>query len=506
MAADDGFRLFGDKSSFALELRIEPAQPRDGVPLDSVGSWGAWRVWTADVNLCRLQLETETGHGEVHEVRWFLAPLFRWLVSSWMPLLHESHLPEVGAWGDRRPRWARQAYLAMIERAGDDIDRFHVWQAWASRHAFRFSAEGGIVPDIFVQRAGDEIELSWGDRIQPGGEAVTFLVEDGVARVPVDIVADTLVKAIGWFFAQETIKAATWSRPHIMAWRTIADRAADLEPLHWYLDARAEAGPLSAKLLAGLRALDREPPRVSNPWLGTLSPEIAMFGDLAPQVSQEAAITLLTAYYGALSNAPESGALAALVSEEPAWATVSPWENGYALALDVLDEADPDPEAVRTDLDALLEGLEITSRDVGLGREGPRGVAMAGEGLRPLILVNTDHQVNRGQGRRFTMAHELCHILFDRQRARALAHSSTPWASPSIEQRANAFAAMLLMPSFRARRPKAADMAKLSLGLSHLARTLGVGRVALCRHLYNLGEIDSDECDSLLSPRRGERS
>ncbi len=502
LEGEDQFRLFGDKSSFALELCLAPEQPEHGVPEDSVGSWGAWRIWVADVNLCRLQLDTDTGMIEVQEVRWFLAPLISWLVTSWIPLLHEAHLPQELGWGDRRPRWARLAYLAMIERAGDS-ERFRNWQNWAARHSLRSAAEGGIVPDIFFQRVGDELELSWGDRLQPGGEAATFLVEDGVARVSVDDVGQALCAAIDWFLTQPTIVIRPWFDTVAQTWRTIEDHRFGLEPLYWYLDSQAEAGPLSTKLFLGLDTLGKEHPVLTKSWLGTLAPEIAMFGDLTPQISQEAAVTLLTEYYNAVSDDQESEALLELVQEDPAWASTSPFETGYSLALDVLDEADPDPTAPWTNLEGLLESLAISVRNVELGELGPRGVALAGVGLRPTILVNLEHPMNRGLGRRFTEAHELCHILFDRYRARPLAHSSTPWAAPSVEQRANAFAAMLLMPTFRAKRPTASTLASLSRGVSILARKLGVSRIALRRHLANLGEIDGYERDHMLGARDG---
>lgn len=500
--AEEQFRLFGDKATFALELCLSPEQPTRGVPEDSVGSWGAWRLWVADVNLCRLQLDTETGAIEAEEVRWFLAPLIRWLVSSWTPLLHEAHLPQELGWGDRRPRWARLAYLAMIERAGDN-ERFRNWQNWAARHSLRSAAEGGIVPDIFFQRVGDEMELSWGDRLQPGGEAATFFVEDGVARVFVDDVGRALLQAIDWFLAQPGIVTAPWVMAAADAWCAIEDHRFGLEPLYWYLDSQAEAGPLSTKFLIGLDALGKQRPEVTGPWLGRLAPEIAMFGDLTPQVSQEAAVTLLTEFYNARSDLPEAEALSDLVEDEPAWVSTSPFENGYSLALDVLAAADPDAKSVWTNLEALLKDLSISICNVALGEKGPRGVALAGEGLRPTILVNLEHPMNQGLGRRFTEAHEFCHILFDRGRARPLAHSSTPWAAPSVEQRANAFAAMLLMPTHRAKRPSATTLASLSRGVSILARKLGVSRIALRRHLANLGEIDAYERDHMLGARDG---
>jgi hypothetical protein len=211
-AVDNRFELFGDKAIFALEVRLL-ANPTDAaIPAESAGSWGAWRLWVANINLCNVQFETRTGLTEVSEVRWFLAPLFRWIVTNWTPLLHETHLPPGGRWGDRRPRWSRLAYLAVLESTGDDIERFDPWQNWATRHAVRAAAEGGIVPDVFLQRIGDDIELSWGDRIQPGAESATFLVEDGVARASVDAVATTFGSAIQWFLEEDQVKHSTWAK------------------------------------------------------------------------------------------------------------------------------------------------------------------------------------------------------------------------------------------------------------------------------------------------------
>lgn len=500
MAADEHFRRFGDKASFALDLCLAADQPDEGVPQESIGSWGAWRLWAADVNLCRLQLETDDGVVEVQEVRWFLAPLIRWLVANWMPLLHEARLPEAQGWGDRRPRWARLAYLAMLERAGD-TDQFRQWQGWATRHALRSSAEGGIVPDIFFQRVGDEMEMSWGDRVQPGGEAVTFVVEDGVTRVAIDDVAPALIEALDWVFAQPAIGAATWSRDVAAKWRATEDHELGLEPLYWYLDGQSAPGPLATKLIGALGALGKELPVRPTPWMGQLAPEIAMFGDLTPTISQEASVILLSEYFNAQSDTAEPEQLARLVVDEPAWASTSPWENGYSLALDTLDDADPNHEAAWTDLDTMLVDLGITVRTVALDAEGPRGVAFAGEGLRPTILVNNDHPMNYGRGIRFTVAHEFCHILFDRSHARSLIHTSTPWAPPSVEQRANAFAAMLLMPTYRAQRPSGITLTSLSRGVSMLADRLGVSRIALRRHLANLGEISGYERDHMLGGR-----
>lgn len=155
----------------------------------------------------------------------------------------------------------------------------------------------------------------------------------------------------------------------------------------------------------------------------------------------------------------------------------------------------------QVDLDALLHRLNITVRNENLGVDGPRGVALAGTDLAPTVIVNPDHPMNAKEGgRRFTLAHELCHILFDRDRARRVTHVSTPWASASVEQRANAFAAMLLMPPELIKRltPDLTD----DIGLDAIAQTaekLNVGLRALIQHLKNMGEISDDCRDRLLS-------
>ena len=491
-------RIFGDKSSFALELCHIPESVVGPTPEDSSSSWGEWRLWVADINLCKFRLETPDGVDEVEEVQWFLAPLFKWIVENWMPLLHEKRLPTEGRLGDSRPRSARAAYLAMLESAGDDFDRFSPWQNWAKRHSLRSAAEGGILPDVFFQRIEDDIELSWGDRVQPGAETAAFIMEDGLARASVDDVANALFSAVEWFLKQDEVKESHWGSALTTHWREISSKPAGISALSWYLDSSPEAQSLTEKFKNALDELRKPLSLTEKSWWGNLSPEVAMFGDLSPNISQEAAVSLLVEYFDALTETANLDELEKLVSEEPAWTTSFPWQNGYSLALDVLDGIDPEPEAPVTLIDNILKNLGVFVKDVHLGEEGPRGVALAGKNLKPTILANLDHLTNQYQGKRFTLAHELCHILFDQKHARPLAHSSTPWASPSVEQRANAFAAMLLMPPTRAKRPAATNLTELKQAIDRLAERIQVSRVALKRHLTNINQIDPDELDFLL--------
>ena len=502
--AEMQFRVFGDRTNFALELRHRPGSEGEAAPEESAGSWGEWRLWVADINLCELRLDTENGTIEAKEVRWFMAPLFRWIVENWKPLLHEKRLPPGGRLGENRLRSARAAYLAMLESAGDDFDRFSLWQQWALRHSLRATSEGGILPDVFFQRMEDEIELSWGDRVQPGADAATFVVEDGISRASVDKVADALYSAVEWFLELQEVRTSQWGQALKERWDETGVIPAGISALSWYLDSSPEPQVLTNTFTNALQKFGRSFQPSERSWLGRLSPEVAMFGDLAPDISEAAAATLLAEYFDAEGDANGSDELTRLMSEEPAWAASSPWSNGYSLAQDVLDAADPAPEAAMTKVEDLLNNLGVEVRNVNLGEKGPRGVALAGENLRPTILVNQDNFKNKYRGRRFTLAHELGHILFDQSRARPLAHSSTPWASPPVEQRANAFAAMLLMPPSRVKRPVDTNLKELKHGIGLLADRLQVSRVALKRHLSNLDMISPHERDYLLGTQSHE--
>ena len=496
--AADGFEIFGSKGDFALEVRLLPDDQPNSAPLDSAGSWGEWRLWVAGLNLCNFEYRTQSGMASASSIRWYLAPVFRWFVQNWSPLLHEGRLPSGGRWGDSRPRWARLAYLTMLEGAGDDMRRFDPWQGWASRHALRSAAQGGIVPDVFFHRVNDEIELSWGDRVQPGAESVSFNLEDGMSRVSVDVIACAIRDATDWFCKVCKKIDAVWADELVHEWEAKRDTAARHSALSWFLDGQEEPGRLSGVFLSGINKVGKifEPPEGS--WWGTLAPEVAMFGAVSPQVSENAAAILLASYFESLTDKAEAETLKDLRFEDPAWKTVSPWASGYSLAEDVLDEADPSPEAKRTEIETLITSLGVAVKDVSLSEVGPRGVAFAGDHVQPTILVNTDHPSNGKFGRRFTLGHELCHILFDRDHARNLAHSSTPWAPPVVEQRANAFAAMLLMPRSRAKRPIAADSKALRKEIRSLARRLKVSEIALKRHLVNMGELSPEEGNVLL--------
>ena len=136
-----------------------------------------------------------------------------------------------------------------------------------------------------------------------------------------------------------------------------------------------------------------------------------------------------------------------------------------------------------------------------LDTDSVRGVALAGAGLTPVIVVNESSIYNGNEkSKRFTVAHELCHILRDQSRARKLAHISGPLASPAIEQRANALAAWILMPQrlLIASFAESDDVQDVD-NVRRVAERIQVTDTALIWHLYNLGFIHDSQRELLLS-------
>ena len=189
------------------------------------------------------------------------------------------------------------------------------------------------------------------------------------------------------------------------------------------------------------------------------------------------------------STERESAAVEELCRPVPMTALDSPWSQGYELAQILHEDLQwKYVQGSRVDIAVMVEELGIRCTDLELSDKEIRGVSMAGEDHCPGIVVNTLHYRNEHPfGRRFTLAHELCHVLFDREEGRRLVVASGPWAPRGIEQRANAFAAMLLMPPSLIERavPRLTCPLDSSQGVHEAAHLLEAGVGALLHHLWN---------------------
>ena len=152
------------------------------------------------------------------------------------------------------------------------------------------------------------------------------------------------------------------------------------------------------------------------------------------------------------------------------------------------------------DVNEIYRRLGISVADLSLKDRDIRAVSVAGPEHRPSALLNTNHvSYSAGPGRRFTLAHELCHILFDRGYGTRLAIASGPWAPSDVEARANAFAAMLLMPTDLVRRllPHLSQPVNSVLGVREIAAKLHTSFKATLEHLNNLTFLSNEDHDRI---------
>lgn len=127
--------------------------------------------------------------------------------------------------------------------------------------------------------------------------------------------------------------------------------------------------------------------------------------------------------------------------------SMRPYEQGYTLAqllrgeLGLDDDSQADPEDV-------LRSWGIDIQELALDFCPVDAVAAWGRSHGPIIMLNSGHggRPAHMHGRRSTLAHEICHLLADRQGALPFSEVFGGHTPLYVEQRANAFAAEFLLP------------------------------------------------------------
>ncbi len=472
---------FGDPRVFAIEARlVDDSDPTSG-PEAYRWSYGEWRLSVRGRSLTR-----HTGpNAEIREgVRWYLAPFLKWLGSSWSPLFHEQTPPP--SIGDHENIIVafEQGERMLLEDEGPPASSLRKeMQAWRRRHAVWSGAAGGVFPNVWFRRQSDLMEISYDPGATVGAPSgLEFQFNRGAILIDVEVVAQALSAFLDWGRKQACEHGYPDYIPAPFNDAELANREAE----RWFMGEQLHA------LLE-----QKRPNRHAGPMLHgvlhPLAPEVAMFGTLTPNLSAKDAATLLSALDEARNAEPESPHLQELTDDRPPPTRDLAWEDGYELALQTLEALSSENQETSTDIERILAFLNIRVREVYVDDQSLRGVAIAGPNLAATILVNTAAKWNQSpQGRRFTLAHELAHILADRSSARTITHSSTPWAPETVEKRANAFAAMLLMPY------RLVDETLSAVGqvtdkssLVRVAKRLKCGKIAVLEHLRNIDRIDA---------------
>ena len=499
-------RLAGDTSKFAIEIAFsdDPDQGTGATPEES-SSWGGLQIWVNERNLCANQSNGESS-GAVH---WYLLPFIEWWVKNWDPIFHEERLP------NRNKADCSQVSLEMTREAPGPLSAEEsllwdqTWYDWWARHCVEASRAGGVFPSIYFRRWRDEVEVSW-DGARPAGSpsGIQFVQSSGSFRLRPEDVVGALHAVLSEATSYLRSRCPTSERLARLRDAVSELQSAREDRLAWLLGLGGGLPSLRESLAAVRQAVADLPVRTREAILGNAAepmlfiepfPAALMFGAVSPDLSASDSVELLHRL-GSAYGGPQ-GRVDELATHEPVDGE-SAWRQGYELAENALEEP-----AIRggiqaiVDVEAILGDLGVSVQEVSLDDRSIRAAAIGGAEYRPTILLNTSHRSNHyPTGRRFSLAHELCHLLYDRAFARGVALPSGPWAPRDVERRANAFAAMLLMPPDRIREAiasSASDPESPEL-IRDVATRLQTSFTATVEHMCNLMMLSEEGRDSLL--------
>jgi len=502
--------LAGDTSRFALGVNFQ-RDPDDGAGAtrEEAISWGGIEIWVLGQNLCA-HLEDEI---IVENAHWYLLPVLEWLSACWDNLFHEERLPNRVAGDDSwHSLQATSQAPPSLDETGEESWEDQ-WQRWWLRHSLLACRQGGLFPDVMFRRWRDRVEVSWGQRRLAGQpDRFRFLADDGFARLPVVYVANPIYSVM-----REAVDYLISQEPKSEQFTKLQE---GLESL------KKNRKELRLALLAGLGRTTAEQEQrwkkvtsqlASNPnaekavitvsepaqlFLEGSCQAALMFGTTAPTIDEDDAMALAGKLIDLYAPGSESPELQDLVREELiSDRSKRPWALGYDLAQEILEELSlPGGRDESVDIEKVYDSLGIFIDDLPLKDIDIRAVSIAGPDHRPSTILNPNNSKYLGNaGRRFTLAHELCHILFDRSEGARLAIASGPWAPSDLEARANAFAAMFLMPTELIRRllPGLSTPLYTVAGVAELSAKMQTSFRATLEHLVNLGFLTPEQHDRI---------
>lgn len=505
----------GDPNHFAVRVEFVPnLDPGFATPEEDL-SWGRLQIWAGGRNLCE-----HVDRGEVRKaLEWYLLPSLEWFAQAWDFLLHEQR-PPVSNSGETA--WESLAQTNRPERfdrpGGWDFEADQTNAAWTANHCLRTSRAGGLFPDVVIRRWRHEVELSWGETPVAGApDGFRFLQSVGAARVTPEAIARPLYEVLKRA-AQDLAVEQTQSPRLTALLECIKSIAGDNRQLArtallaglgqrqdtWLQRWQELRNRLDTELSGFGEAIKQWfEPAGGNPLCVSGSCEAAvMFGSASPTLKDTDVLTLAT-YLVRSSRKKPSPKWTTLVGDpQPLRAAESPWSAGYRLAQEWAAKVGlRHKRDGSVDVEEHLEKLGVGVTDIELEDVGTAGLAVYPDQGAPQIFANRRNpRCQFPSGRRFVLAHELCHLLHDRAHGQNLAMISGPWAPRELEQRANAFGAALLMPPDLLKKGlygRADDLDFTSL--LAVAKRLHVSPDALAHHLHNCALITETTRDVLLA-------
>lgn len=474
---------FGYRASWAIEVH-----PLNGAPDEAdraaAATWCALSIWAGGENLTRHVRDDE--RETVDALYWPAAHLARWLVANWSSLWERDGSPLPGGTLDAATICRRlDERLASDEDVPDEI--VDVRDEFVASHALQSAAAGGLMPAVYFLKEGEHFHVTWSNAEQLGG--VRFVSARGRVSVDASLFLDVAEGFLTWvqsLVADKDLKLSS----AIEQWRErlSSPEAAESVVLGyaWPWGARQPETSEVASLLDSRFGLPPGWRSEGARFKPFRQPAAVVFRALTPSVGLEDVQRILELLKQSPANAVAGEKLREL-REVLAWsAGDAPHEQGQELARQLRDSlGNPDRYL---DVETLLEQWGVHTASEDLSDPAVDGATVWDEHHGPLIIVNSRSSRTAPWAKRMTVAHELCHLLVDLRAAVPLAVISSPWAPATLERRANAFAAELLLPKLGLAR--ALGETRWSGVITHadsqeLMDEFGVGETVCRRQLEN---------------------
>lgn len=515
-------RFAGDTEVFAVRLAFMPDPDAGGfADPEDAASWGSFQLWVNGQNLC-----SHVDQGEVlQSAHWYLLPLLEWLTGNWNAILHEERLPNLQALDTAVA--ALTATHTAPELAGEaetmawDEDRFE----WRSRHSIRSARDGGLFPNVVIRRLRDLVEISWDDEPIAGAPpGFRYNASAGVALIDPTHVAEPLFEVLSAAVAYLEKSNVNSHRFSTLLSGVASLRAEEQHEsrLSWLAGLR-EMAPMPSRLqgsisetemrtrwyeiVKSLREVGGEDAAEAalevneSPLVIAESCQAALlFSSVSPTVTHADVRTLASVLVEQYVGSAQTTRIDEFTEEVPLSPAVPAWEQGYELADVVRERLRVDLSQGWVDVVEILGQLGVTTLFRKLEDHRIRACCLVGPHHAPTVVHNETTYYRSVPARRFSSAHELCHLLFDRSHGHRVSIASGPWAPRAIERRANAFAAMFLMPTelLQEMVADAADPIGDLSTVTSVADRLHVSRRAVIDHLYNTTIMSEADRDDLL--------
>jgi len=386
-----------------------------------------------------------------------------WLARHWYVIAYGKY-PRPPVLREREVAACRAYEDARTDATAGEVTEL---QAWWEKHAFR--AADPDLPNVFLERQGDDLVISWDES---SSENRAFMIPYGTEITSARFAVPVLRQLVGSRIVNVQIepkfrRRVTTLDPDV-GYHALSSTFPSITP-QWLIDHRFTVEDAREMALTGT---------ARHPVVGLLR---SAQGSKITPADFEAILAMLQPNPGnRFKNlrALAKGMNANIDLREP-------WRSGYHVARLVRAELGQ-KETGYFDIESAVQKMRIDVRDISLPDPTILAACVGSPQFAPLIAINSAcDDANGPSGRRITLSHELCHLLFDRTRMQSFARVEGGAADSDrlIEMRANAFAVELLAPIKSFIKPDGTLMTDEEA--EKLSPQLAVSAVAIRRHVQN---------------------